>query len=107
MECSLKYIQHISGLMELQPLYLALQYIRFYICMQKYVKLWLFSSIFVAHIVHSTIWMSTLCNSISCILYISHIYIHLFLLASHSGHMYALAYLFFQIGNNQWRNQGR
>ena len=33
-------------------------------------------------------------NWISCILCISHIYIHLFLLASHSRHMYALAYLF-------------
>ena len=38
-KCSLKYVQHISGLTELQPLYLALQYILFYICMQKDVKL--------------------------------------------------------------------
>ena len=37
-------------------------------------------------------------NSISCILFISHIHIHLFLLASHSRHMYALAYLFFSSG---------
>ena len=36
-------------------------------------------------------------NSISCILYISHIHIHLFLLASHSRHMYALAYLLFYL----------
>ena len=68
----------------------------FYTYMLKYAKLWLFSLIFVAHIVHSTMLSMS-----SCILYISHTYIHL--LASHSRHMYALSYLFlWYVDTNVW-----